>query len=28
MAQGRGKQDTASVCGVLEDMGRFKSGKG
>jgi len=28
MAQGRGKQDTASVCGVLEDMGRFKRGKG
>jgi len=28
MAQGRGKQDTASVCGVLEDMGRFKRRKG
>lgn len=28
MAQGRGKQDTASVCGVLEDMGRFERGKG
>jgi len=27
MAQGRGKQDTASVCGVLEDMGRFERGK-
>ena len=28
MAQGRAKQDTASVCGVLEDIGRFQRGKG
>ncbi len=27
MAQGRAKQDTASVCGVLEDIGRFERGK-
>ncbi len=28
MAQGRAKQDTASVCGVLEEIGRFDRGKG
>ena len=28
MAQGRAKQDTASVCGVLEEIGRFERGKG
>ncbi|UCH75779.1 MAG: NAD(P)-dependent oxidoreductase [Rhodospirillales bacterium] len=28
MAQGRAKQDTASVCGVLEDLGRHRRGKG
>ncbi len=27
MAQGRAKQDTASVCGVLEEIGRFTRGK-
>ena len=28
MKQGRDKQDTASVCGVLEEMADFKRGKG
>jgi len=28
MKQGRDKQDTASVCGVLEEMAGFKRGKG
>ena len=28
MKQGRDKQDTASVCGVLEEMAGFERGKG